>query len=119
MERTMIYWYQDLYMDDKVAANPERCKRRVERRRPWKKNYVALTLASNEENLFEIMETRQLFFRRFSYMDLYVVGLTSSYDKAVELLQKILVEGYEADASFQPRKCFRKEDFSQQQKIRK
>ena len=107
----MIYWYRDLYMDDKVAANPERCKRRVERRRPWKKNYVAVTLASNEKNLFEIMETRQLFFRRFTYLDLYVVGLASTYDKAVELLQKILVEGYEADAAFQPRECFGKEDF--------
>lgn len=107
----MIYWYRDLYMDEKVAVNPERCKRRVERRRPWKKNYVAVVLAPNERNLFEIMETRQLFFRRFAYLDLYVVGLTSTYDKAVELVQKILVEGYEEDSAFQPRECFRKEDF--------
>lgn len=107
----MIYWYRDLYMDDQVAKHPERCKKRVESRRPWKKNYVAVILAVNEENLFEIIETRQLFFRRYSYMDLYVVGLTSSYDRAVDLLQKMLVEGYKADPSFQPRGHFGKKDF--------
>lgn len=107
----MIYWYQDLYMDDKVAKNPERCKKCVERRRPWKKKYVAVILAVNDENLFEIIDTRQLFFRRFSYMDLYVVGLTSTYDKALELLQKMLVEGYQSDPSVRPRDRFDKKDF--------
>lgn len=107
----MIYWYRNLYMDDAVAKHPERCKKRVERRRPWKKSYVALTLASNEKNLFEIMETRQLFFRRYNHFDLYVIGLASSYENAVEILQKILERGYSLDSSFQPREHFKKEDF--------
>lgn len=58
----MIYWYQNLYMDETVEKNPKRCKKRVEKRRPWKKSYVVLTLAQNDKNLFEIMQTRQLFF---------------------------------------------------------
>lgn len=107
----MIYWYRNLYMDDVVAKNPQRCKKRVEKRRPWKKSYVALTLAANEKNLFEIMETRQLFFRRYNYLDLYVVGLASDYKKAVEILQDILEQGYYLDPLFQPRERFKKEDF--------
>ena len=107
----MIYWYRNLYMDEAVAKHPERCKKRVERRRPWKKSYVALTLAVNENNLFEIMETRQLFFRRYNHLDLYVVGLTSSREKAVEILQEILEQGYSSNPSFQPRELFKKEDF--------
>ena len=53
----MIYWYQNLYMDETVEKNPKRCKKRVEKRRPWKKSYVVLTLAQNDKNLFEIMQT--------------------------------------------------------------
>ena len=112
----MIYWYRNLYMDDTVAKNPERCKKRVERRRPWKKSYVALTLAANEKNLFEIMETRQLFFRRYNHLDLYVVGLAADYEKAVKMLQGILEQGYRLDPSFQPRKQFRKKDFERGKK---
>lgn len=108
----MIYWYQDLYMDEKVAENPGRCKKRIARRRPWKKSYVAITLATNEKNLFEIMETRQLFFRRYAYLDLYVVGLAVSYENAVGLLQGILEKGYKENPAFSPRDCFPKEDFS-------
>lgn len=114
----MIYWYRDLYMDEKVAKNPERCKRRVARRRPWKKSYVAITIAANEKNLFEIMETRQLFFRRYAYLDLYVVGLAVSYENAVELLQGILEKGYQENPAFSPRDLFRKEDFSETVKAR-
>ena len=67
----MIYWYQNLYMDETVEKNPKRCKKRVEKRRPWKKSYVVLTLAQNDKNLFEIMQTRQLFFRRYRHVDMY------------------------------------------------
>jgi hypothetical protein len=100
-----------MYMDKKVAKHPKRCKRRVAGRRPWKKSYVAIVLAANEENLFEIMETRQLFFRRYGYLDLYVVGLASNYENAVELLQQMLVKGYKENPSFSPRTCFDKKDF--------
>ena len=27
----MIYWYQNLYMDETVEKNPKRCKKRVEK----------------------------------------------------------------------------------------
>ena len=106
----MIHWYRKLYMDDTVGKNPRRCIRRIKRRRPWKKNYYAITLADNPDNLFEIMGTRQLFFRRFCYCDMYVVGLAADRDSAVELLQQILEPIFLQDGA-DPRKCFPKEDF--------
>lgn len=33
----MIYWYQNLYMDETVEKNPKRCKKRVEKRQPMEK----------------------------------------------------------------------------------
>ncbi len=107
----MIRWYRGLYMDEKVKKNPGKCKRRVMRRRPWKKSYYALLLAGNPENLFEIIATRQLFFRRYWYLDMYVVGLAAEYQEAVKLLQQMLEEIYRADASFAPRQYFDRDDF--------
>ncbi len=107
----MIYWYKDLYMDDTVAKHPKRCKERVERRRPWKRSYVAISLANNPDNLFEIMETRQMFFRRYASIDMYVVALCSTYAEAVDILQHILVTGYSLDPDFSPRTYFDKSDF--------
>ena len=75
----MIYWYQNLYMDETVEKNPKRCKKRVEKRRPWKKSYVVLTLAQNDKNLFEIMQTRQLFFHRYRHVDMYVVAVSYTH----------------------------------------
>ena len=84
----MIYWYQNLYMDETVEKNPKRCKKRVEKRRPWKKSYVVLTLA-----------------------DMYVVALTSDYDAAVEILQQILEKGYRENPEYNPRNVFAKKEF--------
>lgn len=111
MRGNMIRWYRSLYMDDEVRKNPEKCKKRVMKRRPWKKNYYVLVLAANPNNLFEIMETRQLFFRHYARFDMYVVGLAVDYEGAVKLLQQMLEEIYRADDSFSPRKYFDKDDF--------
>lgn len=107
----MIHWYRDLYMDTVVAKNPERCKKRVERRRPWKRSYYAVTLAVNDANLFEIMGTRQWFFRRYEYLDMYVVGLAADYRSAVELLQHIVEAICSTDSEFHPKGYFDKKDF--------
>lgn len=108
----MIYWYRDLYMDEKVAKHPKKCKKRIARRRPWKRSYVAITLASNSENLFDIIETRQLFFRRYSYLDIYVVGLAASQDAARQLLQEIVEQMWSEDTGICVRDFFKKEDFT-------
>ena len=116
----MIHWYNDLYMDQKVRENPERCKNHIERcagslkrsiSKFWRSYYV-ITLPSNEKNVFDIMETRQLFFRRYAHLDLYVVGLAKNYDSALKLLQQILLEGTGQDGEFQLRNRFDKSDFT-------
>lgn len=83
------------------------------RRRPWKKNYYALMLAQNPQDLFEIVGTRELFFRRFGYLDLYIVGLTSDYDSAVKILCRILTQYYSGSGQSgqTPRDLFDKDDF--------
>lgn len=106
----MICWYRDLYMDEIVRKNLKKCKKRVEKRRPWKKNYYAITLASNPENLFDIIGTREMFFRRYSYMNVFVVGLAASKEEAIKLLQEIL-ENMSRKDIWKTSHFFKKKDF--------
>lgn len=108
----MIYWYPNLYMDETVKKNPRRCKKRIIRRRPWKRSYAAITLAGNDSNLFEIMETRELFFRRYCYLDIYVIGLAADREEAKKLLQCIVEDVYKEDSTFLPKEYFQKSAFS-------
>ena len=54
----MIFWYKDLYMDEKVRKQEKKCKKIIEERSifqklPWKKSFYIITLAENEKNLFD------------------------------------------------------------------
>ena len=66
----------------------------------------------NEKNLFEIMNTDQLFFKYYGQKELYVIGVTSDYDAAVSVVEQILCEGYAASEEFSPKQIFEKKDFS-------
>jgi hypothetical protein len=115
----MIHWYQDLYMDDVVGEKPKRAKRRVELCHKsfrqslcfWKQSYYAISLAQNEENLFEIIETRQLFFHAYQHLDFYIVGLAGSRDSAILLLQNIFDTILEQDSELPVREFFSGEKF--------
>lgn len=116
MEGEMIFWYEDLYMDDSVRKHEERCRKTIEKRSvwqklPWKKSYYIITLAKNSKNLFEIMGTDEMFFRYYGYTDIYIVGVAREYDSAVEILIKILTKGYQKSSDYDPRDEFTKECF--------
>lgn len=102
----MIFWYHDLYMDEIVAKNPSRCKKRVEQRKPWKRSYYAVTLAANKQNLFEIMDTRQLFFRRYAYLDIHVIGLAHCYESALTLLTQMIMDVLAKQGDIRPAEYF-------------
>ena len=56
----MIFWYKDLYMDEKVRKQEKKCKKIIEERSifqklPWKKSFYIITLAENEKNLFDLV----------------------------------------------------------------
>lgn len=113
----MIFWYDGLLMDKAVRKKEEKCKRIIEKRSiwqklPWKKSFYILMLANNSENLFEIMATNQMFFRYYGYTDIYIVGVSQDYEGAVQMLRRVMADGYAGDADFDPRKVYTKERFS-------
>ncbi len=120
----MIYWYDHLYTDEAVRRKEPDYKKAVEdkvkKSIPGKifskkmlpsKHFYLLVLANNQENLFEIVNTNQMFFRYYEYTDVYVVGIAKNYDGAVEILRRIMTEGYGADQAFDPRSVFTRNRF--------
>ncbi len=117
----MLHWYRKLYMDETVRKHPGKSRKRVEMCHRsfrqslcfWKGDYYVIALAQNDQNLFEIIEARQMFFRHYRNTDFYVVGLAGSRDSAVELVRGILESAFGQDGQFRVREYFKKGDFSQ------
>ena len=125
----MLYWYRGLMLGKWVKSKPEKHIRRVEqyyrarpksrifsdkerlwerfaaKKIPWR-GYFIVTRALNPENLFDVMGTRQWVLRHYSRTDLYVIGLYTYREEALEAVQDLLVEGYQKDTGFDPRKRF-------------
>lgn len=129
----MLYWYRDLMISEKFNKNPERHIKKVEeyyhaepksrifgsKKRVWErfvgkkipwKEYFVIIRATNPDNLFEVMGTRQWIFRHYERMDLYVIGLYSSADEAVGAIEDILMKGYEEDPDYMPRRIYGVDD---------
>ncbi len=107
----MIRWFDNLYLDEAAARHPKAYRRRVESERRLKRHCNVIALASNEDNLFDIFDTKELYFRYNRSRDIYVVGLAATYEDAVELLSKMVLEIIQEENSFTPRKYFSKERF--------
>lgn len=114
----MIYWYDSLYMDGTVRKNVKKCKKNIEqggrffRNRCFSgKGYFVVALANNGKNLFEIMNTNQMFFRYYESKKLYVLGVAGDFEGAVEIFRYIMTKGYEEDREFDPRQVFTKDRF--------
>lgn len=120
----MIYWYNNLYMDDAVRRRKRKCQITIEKRSiwqklPWKKSYYIIMIAKNKENLFEIVNTNEMFFKYYGYTDIYIVGVATRYEGAVEILRRIMTEGYRKDREFDPRRVFRRDQFRSRKGIRR
>lgn len=106
----MIMWFDKLYIDESLKKHKKHCMKRIEAQKLWKKNYTVIALASNETDLFDIIESRELFFKYYKQKKIYIAGVARNQESALELLQQMLLDSYEQE-EFLPRKTFSKEHF--------
>lgn len=102
----MIRWSKKLYMDERVALDPERWKRRAEKEPPLPGPYL-ICLANHPSELLELFGVGELWFgyeRRRG--DLYAVGLASGKQEAQFLLEDLLEDIYRETKSLNIREYF-------------
>lgn len=66
-----------------------------------------IAFASNEKNLFDIVETNELLFEHYKRNQIYIIGLTKGKENAVELTQNLLLEVYQNTGDFKVREYFK------------
>ena len=92
-------------MDEKIEAEPDKWKKRLEENK-LSYSLFCIVLASNENNLFDIMDCNELWFRHYRRNDVYVVGLASDKGNAFKLVEQIVTDVYSETGEFKVREYF-------------
>jgi hypothetical protein len=106
----MIRWYEQLYTDDFIVRNMKYHMKRVESGKDQKKRITIITLASNPDNLFDIVDSRELSFCYYRKRDIYILGLAKNKKEAIQLLIQLVNKVWKRD-EFNPREYFSKDKF--------
>lgn len=101
----MIRWSRELYLDEQVSNKPEKWKKRVEQAKPSISLYC-ICFASNENNLFDIINCNEFFFQYYKKKELFIVGLSKTREDAIDLLQDILEDIYRKTGDINVREFF-------------
>ena len=100
-----MQWAENLYLTDKTAKKKDKIIRKANRGMGMVSIYL-ITLASNPENLFDIFHAAHLKQPAFYKQDLFVVGIASDYEEALELVQRMVEDIYRKTGGVAVREYF-------------
>ena len=92
-------WYEDLYVGDSIQDKTAKIKWKI-RHNAGQINIYVITLASNSQNLLDIIPAHELMQKAYPKKDMYVVGLAQGYDEALEVVTQIIDEVYQQTGGF-------------------
>lgn len=94
-----MIWYEDLYVGESIVHKTKKIKWKI-LHNAGQLNVYVITLASNKENLLDIIPSQELLQKGYPQKDLYVVGLAKGYDEAIEVAASIVDEVYRMTGAF-------------------
>ena len=86
-------WYDELYVGESI--------RQKEKKVRWQINIYVITLASNPQNLLDIIPSHELLQKGYPKKGLYVIGLAKGYDEAVDVAVSIIDEVFHETGAFE------------------
>ena len=87
-------WYEDLFVGESVTGKIKKIKWKIEHNAGMLHTYI-ITFPSNEENLLDIIPTRELLQKGITALTDFVKLVRVSYDEALLLACDIVNETYE------------------------
>ncbi len=96
-------WCKDIYVSDSVAHKKRKILHNLKRNKLQINVYV-ITLPLVEGGLMEIYPAYILLQNIYKKQDIYVIGLASDKNEAVELVSKITMDCYEKTGGFDVKK---------------
>ena len=101
----MVQWAEKLYIGDKMSKRAEYAIDCINRRKALM-NVFCISFASNEDNLFDIMDVNQLLFPYYKDKEIKIVGLAKGREEAIEIVHDMIMEVYKERGDFDVRSYF-------------
>ncbi len=95
-------WHKDLYTGESILHKQQKVKWKIVHGVGQIRVYV-ITLASNGQNLLDIIPARELLQKHYPKRNLYVIGLAGNYQEALEVAGHIINEVYGKTGDFDVR----------------
>lgn len=106
----MIKWYHALYVDEKLKKSLDKIIDRLENEKLTFQVFC-IALASNPQNMLDIIDANELLFKHYKQNEIYVLGLARTRTGAVTLVTKIIEEIYKKTNDVKIREYFKEEEF--------
>jgi len=100
-------WHKDLYAGASVVPKLNKVKWKIKHNAGQLHVYV-ITLASNPENLLDIIPSWELLQKRYPKKDMYIIGLAGNYEEALLLAGQIVQEVFVHTKGFDVRSYIQK-----------
>lgn len=101
-------WRSKLYVSESIGKKANRIKWKISHNAGTVSVYV-IALASNRQNLLDIIPAWNLMQKAYPKRDLKVIGLAKGYNEALELVRRIVDETYQNTGGVDVRSYLREE----------
>ncbi len=98
-------WAKELYLSEKTAKKKDKIIRKANRGIGMVSIYF-ISLASNEQDLFDIFHAMHLKQPAFYSQNPFVVGIASGYEEALEMTRQMIEDIYRETGGFRVREYF-------------
>lgn len=94
-----MIWYDELYVGESIVHKTKKIKWKI-CHNAGQINIYVIALASNSENLLDIIPSQELLQKGYPKSGLRIVGLAKGYDEAVTVAVSIVDEVYQKTGAF-------------------
>lgn len=94
-----MFFYKKLYCDEKIQQNRKKVIRRLRMNRGQIMVYTISLAGGND--LFEIMHCANFKQKYYNTKDMHIIGLAASYESALALVQKMVMDFEKKYETFQ------------------
>lgn len=92
-------WYDNLYVGESIRHKRDKIKWKI-KHNAGQINIYVITIASNPQNLLDIIPAQELMQKGYPKKDLFVIGIAQGMGEAQEVVKLIIDEVYQQTGGF-------------------